>query len=334
MEFARPSYLRLLGAIPPIALLLAWAASRRRKALSRLGAPSLVNRLSSSVSYRARRWKALLWFVAFSSLVVALARPLWGSQVVVKAQQGVEVMVVLDVSVSMLAEDLKPNRLERAKLTVQELMNHLGGNDVGLVIFSGAAFVQFPLTSDLHTARAFLNAAGPQSISRPGTELEEAMRVALGGFSEERATSRAILLLTDGEFHAHDPVSAAAEAASQGIVIHAIGFGSPEGEPIPIRDSDGSLAGYKKDAAGEMVLSRLDEVTLQRIALETGGLYFRASAGGSEIDAIVSAIAELDTGEREAQFETHGVERFEWFAGAAMLALTAETLMSDRRRDA
>jgi Ca-activated chloride channel family protein len=334
MEFARPGYLRLLGAIPAIALLLAWAASRRRKALSRLGVPSLVNRLSSSVSIRARRWKTLLSFVAFGSLVVALARPLWGSQVIVKAQQGVEVMVVMDVSTSMLAEDVKPNRLDRAKLTVQELMNHLGGNDVGLVIFSGAAFVQFPLTADLGTARAFLNAAGPQSISRPGTELEEAIRVAVGGFSEERATGRAILLLTDGEFHEHDPASAAEEAASQGIVIHAIGFGSPEGEPIPVRGSDGNLTGYKKNAAGDMVLSRLDEITLQRIALETGGLYFRASAGGSEIDAIVNAIAALETGEREAQFETHGVERFEWFAGVAVLALAVEILLSDRRRDA
>jgi len=334
MEFAKSGYLRLLGVLPAIALLLAWAAVRRRKALSDLGAPSLVDRLSSSVSFRARRWKTLLWFVAFSSLVVALARPLWGSQVVVKAQRGVEVMVVLDVSASMLAEDLKPSRLDRAKLSVQELMNHLGGNDVGLVIFSGAAFVQFPLTADLGTARAFLDASGPQSISRPGTELEEALRVAVGGFSEERATSRAILLLTDGEFHEHDPVSAAEEAASEGIVIHAIGFGSPDGEPIPLRDPDGSLAGYKKNAAGDMVLSRLDEITLQRVALETGGLYFRASAGGGEIDAIASSIAALETGEREAQFETHGVERFEWFAGFAMLALMTETLMSDRRRDA
>ena len=334
MEFARPGYLRLLGAIPVIALLLAWAASRRRKALSRIGVPSLVNRLSSSVSVRARRRKIVLSFAAFCSLVVALARPLWGSQVVVKAQQGVEVMVVLDVSASMVAEDVKPNRLERAKLTIQELMNHLGGNDVGLVIFSGAAFVQFPLTSDLGTARAFLDSAGPQSISRPGTELEEAIRVAVTGFSEGRATSRAILLLTDGEFHERDPLSAAEEAASEGIVIHAIGFGSPSGEPIPIRGSDGSLSGYKKDAAGDMVLSRLDEITLQRIALETGGLYFRASAGGSEIDAIVNAIAALEKGEREAQFETHGVERFEWFASVAVLALMAETLMSDRRRHA
>jgi len=120
-----------------------------------------------------RRWKAALWFVALVALSVALARPRWGTQVTVKVQEGVEVMVALDVSTSMLAEDIKPNRLARAKLTIQEMMDRLGGNEVGLVIFSGAAFVQFPMTADLGTARAFLNGAGPWSISRPGTALEE-----------------------------------------------------------------------------------------------------------------------------------------------------------------
>jgi Ca-activated chloride channel family protein len=333
MDFAKPNYLYLLGLVPLAALFLAWAVSRRRAILARLGAPSLVEALSANVSPRKRRWKTALWFVALVALVVALARPLWGTQVTVKVQEGVEVMVVLDVSNSMLAEDIKPNRLTRAKLTVEELMDRLGGNDVGLVIFSGAAFVQFPLTADFNTARLFLDGAGPGSISRPGTTLAEAIRVALAGFPEERATSRVILLLTDGEGHEGEPVAAAQDAAEQGVVIHAIGFGSPDGEPIPIRDSGGAVVGYKKDDQGEMVLSRLDEITLQRIAGEAGGLYFRASAGGEEIDGIVEAIAALETGEQEGQFEMQGVERFEWFVGAALLALTAETLISDRVSD-
>jgi Ca-activated chloride channel family protein len=272
--------------------------------------------------------------VALVSLIVGLARPLWGTQVLVRAREGVEVMAVLDVSDSMLGEDIKPNRLVRAKLTIEELMDRLGGNDIGLVIFSGAAFVQFPLTADFSTARVFLDGVGPWSISRPGTSLAEGIRVALRGFPEKRATSRVILLLTDGEGHEGDPLAAAGEAAQQGVVIHAIGFGSPEGEPIPIRDAGGAVQGYKKDAQGEPVLSRLDEVTLQQVTSETGGLYFRATAAGQEIDAIVDSITTLDTGEREGQFETHGVERFTWFATAALLSLTAEVLLSDRRRHA
>jgi Ca-activated chloride channel family protein len=337
MDFARPNYLYLLVLVPLIALFLAWAASRRRMALAKLGTPSLIAALSVSVSSRKRRWKMALWFAALIALIVALARPLWGTQVTVKVQEGVEVMIALDVSSSMLAEDIKPNRLARAKLTVEELMNRLGGNHVGLVIFSGAAFVQFPLTADFDTARLFLNAAGPGSISRPGTALAEAIRVALSGFPEQRATSRVILLLTDGEGHEGEPLVAAQDAAEQGVVIHAIGFGSPDGEPIPVRDPGGAVVGYKENAQGKTVLSRLDEITLQQIAGEAGGLYFRASAGGEEIDSIVEAIAALETGEQEGQFEVQGVERFEWFAGAALLALIADTLISDRvserRRD-
>jgi Ca-activated chloride channel family protein len=265
-------------------------------------------------------------------LIVALARPRWGTQVQVTAQQGVQVMVALDVSSSMLAEDIKPDRLTRAKLTVEELMDRLGGNEMGLVLFAGAAFVQFPLTADFNTARAFLDAANPGTISRPGTALEEAIRVALSGFPAEIASNRVILLLTDGEGHEGDPLAAADAAAEAGATIYTIGFGSPQGEPIPVRDESGALVGYKKDATGQTVLSRLDETTLQGIVNATGGLYFRASAGGDEINAITDAVAALNTGELESQFETQGVERFEWFAGLALLALAAEFLIGERVR--
>jgi len=334
MDYAQPELLKLLGFIPFIALLIFWAAHRRRAALARVGEPSLMAALTDSVSPRKRRWKIALRLLALVALILALARPLWGSRVAVKAQQGVEVMVALDVSSSMLAEDIKPNRMDRAKLVIEELMERLRGNDVGLVVYAGAAFVQFPLTTDHSTARAFLRNASPASVSRPGTALEEALEAALGGFPEERATSRAILLLTDGEGHTGDPVAAAQRAAEQDVVIHAIGFGSSEGEPIPVRDAAGQITGYKQDAQGKTVLSRLDESTLRRITREANGIYARASASGAEIDAIVDAIAAMETGEREGQFEIQGVERFEWFAGLALLALAGDALLSERRRHA
>jgi len=293
-----------------------------------------VTQLSASLSLRKRHWKTALWLVSLAALVVSLARPCWGTQVMVRTREGVEVMVVLDVSSSMLAEDIKPSRLARAKLTVEELMGRLGGHEMGLVIFSGAAFVQFPLTADFYTARTFLDTANPTSISRPGTALEEALRVALDGFSDERAATRVILLLTDGEGHEGDPVKAAEDAASQNVLIYAIGFGSPTGEPIPLRDAAGAVYGYKEDEQGETVLSKLDEVTLQQITAASGGLYFRAGAGGEEIDAIASAIDQLETGEsgEAGQFETQGVERYVWFAGTALLALTAEVVLDERKR--
>lgn len=334
MDFAQPNFLYLLGLFPIAVLFLVWAARRRHLTLARWGEPALVVQLGASVSLRKRRWKTALWLLALATMILALARPCWGTKVMVRAREGVEVMVVLDVSSSMLAEDIKPSRLTRAKLTVEELMDRLGGHEMGLVIFSGAAFVQFPLTADFYTARAFLESAYPDSISRPGTALEEALRVALDGFSDERAATRVILLLTDGEGHEGDPLKAAADAARQNVLIYAIGIGSPVGEPIPLRDATGAVYGYKENTQGEKVLSKLDEVTLQRIATAAGGLYFRASAGGEEIEAIVAAIDQLETGEsdEEGQFEVQGVERFAWFAGTALLALTAEAVLDERKR--
>ena len=330
MDFARQSYLFLLTLLPIAAVALAWAARRKRVDRARLGTPSLINTLSASVSTTRHRWKIFLWFLALVALVISLARPRWGTEVQIAAQRGVQVMVVLDVSTSMLAEDIQPNRLAQAKLTVEELMDRLAGNELGLVLFAGAAFVQFPLTSDFNTARSFLNAAGPRTISRPGTALADAVRVALDGFPDETANNRVILLLTDGEGHEGDPIDAATTAAKEEVTIYAIGFGSPEGEPIPIRDDTGGLAGYRKNAQGETVFSRLDEATLQQMTNQTDGLYFRATPGGDETTAIADAIAARDSGDLESKFEARRVERFEWFAGLALLALTAEMLIGDR----
>jgi Ca-activated chloride channel family protein len=334
MQFARPQYLYLLIVLPLAALVALWAARRRGRDLARIGTPELIAALSASVSHTRRRWKTALWFLALLALIVALARPLWGTEVQVVAQRGVQVMVVLDVSASMLAEDVKPNRLERAKLAIEEVMAQLVGHELGLVLFSGAAFVQFPLTSDTNTTRSFLRAAGPDSISRPGTALDEAIDVAVKGFPENSAAERVILLLTDGEGHHEGDVLAAARAAAEaGVTIHAIGFGSSAGEPIPIRDEDGDLIGYKKDAQGETVLSRLDEATLQAIVDRTGGTYQRFNGSGDEIDTVVDAVAALPTAETEDQFVTRGVERFGWFAGFALVALAAEYLVGERKRD-
>jgi Ca-activated chloride channel family protein len=330
MEFSRPEFLYLLALVPLAVLLLVWTAQRRRVDLARIGTPLQIATLSVSVSRTRRRWKTVLWFMALIATILALARPRWGTQVHVAARRGVQVMVTLDVSASMLAEDIKPNRLARAKLAVEELMDTLGGNEMGLVLFSGAAFVQFPLTADHITAQSFLSAAGPGSISRHGTTLEEAIRVALDGFPKEVATSRVILLLTDGEEHEGDVLVAARAAADASVTIHAIGLGSLEGEPIPVRDANGVLQGFRQDVQGETVLSRLDESTLQKITGLTNGLYFRASASGDEIPIIADAIAALGSGEGESHFETQNIERYAWLAAVALLALTAELMIGDR----
>jgi Ca-activated chloride channel family protein len=332
MTFAKPLFLYGLILLPLMFLFVMWAARRREAALARLGNPSLVGRLSSSVNWRGRRWRTVLWFVALTGLLISLARPQWGTETQIVEQQGIEVMVALDVSKSMLAQDVKPDRLSRAKLEIADLMTRLGGDEIGLVLFSGASFVQFPLTSDYATARTFLDNARPEVISKPGTNIGAAIRTAMSGFDYNRASQKVIVLITDGEDHDTDTLALAQQAADQGIMLYAIGFGSPQGEPIPEYNDQGEVIGYKKDQAGEVVLSKLDEATLQQIAQIGNGKYFRATVDGSELGALVSELNTLQKGELSSQIETWGIERFQGFLAAALIALVVMELIPDRVR--
>ncbi len=331
MDFADPTYLYCFIPLLLLGLLLFILTKRKQAALAKLGASQLIARLSETVNWRGRRWATIFWFVALSGLILALARPRWGTQTEYVERQGVEIMVVLDISKSMLAEDMRPNRLARAKLEISELMDVLDGNELGLVLFSGAAFVQFPLTSDFNTARQFLESAHPESISRPGTALGEALKIAMTGFNKKRATQKVIVLLTDGENHEGDVIKVANQAAEQDTLIYPIGFGSPNGEPIPEYDEEGKLKGYKKDQKGEVILTRLDEATLQDLALITGGRYFRASIDGREVGLLTDEIKKLQTSELEKRFETYKVERFQYFVTVALFILMFIELIPDRR---
>jgi Ca-activated chloride channel family protein len=232
----------------------------------------------------------------------------------------------------MLAQDVKPDRLSRAKLEIADLMTRLGGDEIGLVLFSGASFIQFPLTSDYATARMFLDNARPEVISNPGTNIGAAIRTAMSGFDYNRASQKVIVLITDGEDHDVNTVALAQQAADQGIMLYTIGFGSAQGEPIPQYNDQGEVIGYKKDQNGEVVLSRLDEATLQQIAQIGGGQYYRATADGSELGALVSELNTLQKGELSSQIETWGIERFQGFLAVALIALVVMELIPDRVR--
>jgi Ca-activated chloride channel family protein len=232
----------------------------------------------------------------------------------------------------MLAQDIKPDRLSRAKLEIADLMTRLGGDEIGLVLFAGASFIQFPLTSDYATARTFLDNARPEVISKPGTNMGDAIRTATTGFDYNRASQKVILLITDGEDHDADTLSVAKQAADQGIRLYTIGFGSSQGEPIPEYNEQGEVIGYKQDQGGEVVLSRLDEATLQQVAQIGSGKYFRATADGSELGALILELNALQKGELSSQIETWGIERFQGFLAVALVALIAMELIPDRIR--
>jgi Ca-activated chloride channel family protein len=216
MKFGQPDFLYLLIALPVAGAALYWSLQRRKTDIQRIGNSDLIARLYTSVNQRGRTAKLALWFVAFALVVISLSRPQWGTQVQIVEQQGSQVMIALDISNSMLAEDIKPDRLTRAKLEISDLMTKLGGDEVGLVLFSGASFIQFPLTFDYSTARSFLENAHPGMISRQGTAIGDAIETAIKGFDETRPSQRVIIILTDGEEHEGDPVGAASDAARRG----------------------------------------------------------------------------------------------------------------------
>ncbi|MEZ4862530.1 MAG: VWA domain-containing protein [Caldilineaceae bacterium] len=332
MSFGQPLFLWAFLLIPLSIFFLQWAQRRRQAALRRLGNAGLITQLSATVNWRGRRWQQALWLVALSFLLLALARPQWGSQVQVVEQEGVQVMVALDISKSMLAADLKPDRLSRAKFEISDLMNRLKGDEIGLALFAGASFIQFPLTSDYDTARAFLDGANPGMISRPGTAIGDAIRTASQGFDPHRSNQKVMIIMTDGEDHEADVMPAAQNAAEQGIIIYTIGFGSPQGEPIPEFDDQDKLTGYKKDANGAPVLSKLDEVTLQQIALATHGRYFRAGASGAELDALAGELDRLQKAQLESRFTVQKIERYQIFLSVAILALLLAELIPERVR--
>lgn len=330
MSFIYPLTLLLLALLIPAVAFFAWRNRVRLLALRRLGDPALIRALSPMVSTERRLWKSGLWLLCAAALVVALARPVWGVDLEVIETQGVSVMIVLDVSNSMNAQDLVPSRLERARLVIRELFDGLSGNEIGLILFAGTAFVQFPLTTDSVSAQSFLSAVSTDTITLQGTAIEDALRLAMNTFGAQSPAAKVIILMTDGEGTDGDALSAADDAAAAGITIHAVGFGDAQGAPIPILDEQGQISGYKSDNAGNTVLSKLDEALLQNIVERTGGMYQRAGSG--EAAALAQAIEALQTGMFETRTEERGVERFGIFVALALVALSLEMLLPETRR--
>ena len=331
VTFADPRYLLLLGLIPVAAGSVIWAVHRRRTALHRIGAPELVERLISDTNQAGRTIAQILVVVALGLAVLALARPQWGQTTQVFERQGVQLMVALDVSNSMLAEDFKPNRLERAKLEVLDIIAGLKGDEVGLVLFAGSSFMQFPLTFDYTAARTFLTGVGPDLIPRQGTVLEEAIDLSIDRLSDQRLSQKVILIISDGEDHEGDPVAAARRADEARILVYTIAIGSADGAPIPERDAVGRLLKYAQDNEGDRVITRVDREVLRRIALAGGGRLIRGDSRRSPADEFISELGGLQTTTSETEIHAQRIERFQLFAGGAIALLVASALIADRR---
>ncbi len=314
--------LLLVPVFPMLYGVMLWLRGRR---MAKLGSPELISALMPSVS-KSKGWvKIVLFSLAFACLVIGLARPQIGAKIKEQKLKGVEIMVALDVSNSMLAEDYSPNRLERAKLAISKLVDRLHDDRIGLVVFAGDAFVQLPVTTDYVSAKMFMNTISTESVSIQGTSIGEAIRLSIKGFSTQSQNSRAIIIITDGENHEDDPVSMAREAAEMGIRVFTIGVGSPEGKPIPM---NGELL---KDKEGNIVVTRLDEATLKDIATAGGGAYVRAGNSEFGLDPIVDSIKKMDAEEFSSQVFEEYNEQYMYFFAAALLLLVIQMLIGDRK---
>ncbi|GAK55489.1 von Willebrand factor type A [Candidatus Vecturithrix granuli] len=332
MRFAYPLYLHVLWLILIFLLVFWWTARARQKSLERFAEPQLIVKLSETVSRRRQKLKMFLLLLTLLFLGLAIARPQIGTHAVPVKAEGIDLVFTLDTSLSMLAEDIKPNRLARAKHEISALMDKLRGDRVGIVIFAGTSFIQCPLTFDYSAAKLFLEAVDVNSISVPGTAIEQAIRTSLKAFENTtQGSSKVVVLLTDGESHEGDPLKAAEEAEKHGVKIYTIGIGSEKGELIPLRDEQGNLTGYKKDRAGNVVMSKLDQLTLEKIAVLTDGQFYHVSSGGIELEKIYDEISRMEKTERETRLVTHYEEQYQYFLGIALGLLVLDALFTDRK---
>ena len=334
-RFAEPQFVHWLwGVLAAVALLL-WLDQRGGSALDRLLSPLLQARLVRRPGVGLRRARILLLGLAAVCLVAALMRPQWGLRQVASQRVGAEIMIALDVSKSMLAEDVAPNRLERAKAEIADLLGYLRGDQVGLIAFAGRASVLAPLTPDFGFLRLVLDGVGPGSVQRGGTKLEEPIRKAVAGFGDRDGGARALLLITDGEDHDSFPLDAAKAAAEAGVVIIAIGFGDEAGSEIAISDPRTGVRSIVRDADGRPVLSRLDGDLLRQLALETGGAYVPAGTGVLDLESIYEQyIARLTRGQLDERGKTVRDEGYQWFVLLGLVALLASVLVSGRAASA
>jgi Ca-activated chloride channel family protein len=328
MRFDSPQILSFIpAAVVVLGIFYLWARRRRARLLGRFGRHGTVAKLMRGVSAGRQHLKLLLLATGVALVLFSIARPQYGAIERPLRRRGVEVLVAVDCSMSMLGQDIQPNRMTRARQQLGGLIQRLRGDRVGIIAFAGIPIVQCPLTTDYDMALNLLDAIGVDTVPVQGTAIGEAIRKATATFSPTGGASKVLVLLTDGEDHDSDPLKAAEEAAGAGVRIYAIGIGSTEGTPIAMPD------GAFKEWRGSKVNTRLDFETLRQIALATGGMAIQANPSGDlELKEIVKAVMALKEGDLESTSLVLHEERFQFFLTLALAALGAEMLLSDRKR--
>jgi Ca-activated chloride channel family protein len=324
MMWGAPERLILLWALLPVAWLVFALARRRQRRLALVAEASMLPRLLTGQHERRTFWRAVLWLAAVGCLGLSLARPQWGEHWEEVHRRGLDLIVALDTSKSMLARDLKPNRMEQAKWGIRDLVLRLKGDRIGLIAFAGTSFLQCPLTIDYSAFMMSLDDTYIGIIPRGGTAISHALETAANSFDPDSNADRVVLLITDGEDHEGTPVEMLPELKEKNIRVFTIGVGSQEGELIPVTERNGRVS-FLKDRDGNVVKSSLSEAPLQTLALQTGGAYVRAGAGDFGVEQILNqGMAELKRDESEGRRMRTFQDRYGWFVGTALVLLAIE----------
>ncbi|NQT76303.1 MAG: VWA domain-containing protein [Bacteroidetes bacterium] len=330
IRFEHIEYLYFLLGMPVFAGLFMFALHLRKTALQRLGDQKIISRLIPDTAPEKVILKFILLNLAYIFLVIGIANPQTGSKLENIHRKGIDIVVALDISNSMLAQDIKPDRLTRAKQALFKLIDKLKGDRIGIIIFAGRAYTQLPITTDYAAAKMFVSTISTRDIPSQGTAISEAINLGIESF-DDNEQSKAIILITDGESHEGDAMGAARAASELGIKVFTIGMGLPDGSPIPLINSYGQQTGFKKDREGNTVITKLNEVMLQQIAAAGNGDYVRANNTQAGLNKILEKINALEKSEIETRMFTDYEDQFQYFLGFGLLLLFIEFFIFDRK---
>ncbi len=330
LRFENPQYFYLFTLIP-VLLGLFWLSWHfRKQALNRFGQQKVFKVIMPWRSVRRPWLRFTLILMAFSMLIVAAANPLVGSRMQEAKREGVDLIIALDVSRSMLAQDIRPNRLERARMAVSRLIDRLENDRIGIVLFAGSSITQVPITTDHSAAKMMLRTASPESVPLQGTAIGGAIERAMASFQGEDLKNKVIIIVSDGENHIDDPVAAAKLAAEAGVIIHTVGIGTHAGAPVPVYNNN-QLTGFLRDNEGNTVVSRYDEATLRQIAQATGGVFRHSTEADLGLNRILDEIRKMEQETFEVMVFADYQSRFHYFVTLALLFLVFEIFIFERK---
>jgi Ca-activated chloride channel family protein len=329
-RFEHTDFLWALLLIPALTAVFIWMMMWKKRALKRFGEWTLVQRLLPGLSRSRLITKFVLLMIAYGFLIIGIANPQIGSKLVEGERKGIDIMIALDVSNSMLAEDIKPSRLEMSKQAISKLVDNLGNDRIGIVIFAGNAYMQLPITTDYSAAKMFLTNIDTKIVPTQGTAIGEAIEMSEEAFDDE-THSRAIIVISDGENHEDDALDASKKASEKGIIVYTVGMGLPEGAPIPEYNKYNQMVGYKKDRDGSTVVTKLNEPMLQQIASAGKGVYVRANNSQSGLKTILEEINKLEKTKFESKMFSDYEDRFQYFIAVSLIFLLLELFIFERK---